>query len=103
MTPLGRRLSSSSLRRNGAARPWRSPLIGLHARGLSRLDEDEMRDLMREIVNKIYTFLVKAEDPDFQAFRDYVRPATYEWDKPRLDSVLMHHVEEYARNRQKKR
>ena len=30
---------------------------------VSRFDENEMRDLMREIVNKIYTFLVKGEDP----------------------------------------
>ena len=34
---------------------------------VSRFDEDEMPELMREIVNKIYTFFVKAEDPDFQA------------------------------------
>ena len=60
-----------------------------------------MRDLMREIVNKIYTFFVKGEDPDFVAFSDYVRPATYEWDKPKIDSVMMHHVKEYARGRGK--
>jgi len=34
---------------------------------VSRFDEDEMRDLMRQIVNKIYTFLVKMNDPDFTA------------------------------------
>ena len=66
---------------------------------VSRFDEDEMRDLMREVVNKIYTFFVKAEDPDFQAWNDFVRPATYEWDKPKIDSVMMHHVKEYARVR----
>ena len=64
---------------------------------VSRFDENEMRDLMREIVNKIYTFFVKGEDPDFVAFSDYVRPAMYEWDKPKIDSVMMHHVKEYAR------
>ena len=67
---------------------------------VSRFNQDEMRDLMREIVNKIYTFFVKGEDPDFQAFSDYVRPATYEWDKPKIDSVMMHHVKEYARGRE---
>ena len=35
------------------------------------------------------------------AFSDYVRPATYEWDKPKIDSVMMHHVKEYARGRGK--
>ena len=59
---------------------------------VSRFDEDEMCDLMREIVNKIYTVFVKAEDPEFLAFSDYVRLATYEWDKPKIDSVMMHHV-----------
>ena len=68
---------------------------------VSRFDQDEMRDLMREIVNKIYTFFVKFEDPDFQAFRDLVRPATDEWDKPKIDSVMMYHVEDYARARRK--
>ena len=52
-------------------------------------------------VNKIYTFFVKAEDPDYKAFSDFVRPATYEWDKPKIDSVMMHHVKEYARGRGK--
>ncbi len=68
---------------------------------VSRFDENEMRDLMREIVNKIYTFFVKGEDPDFVAFSDYVRPATYKWDKPKIDSVMMHHVKECARGRGK--
>ena len=63
---------------------------------VSHLNQDEMRDLMREVVNKIHIFLVKAEDPDFQAFRDFVRPATSNWDKPKLDNVMMHHVEVYA-------
>ena len=68
---------------------------------VSRFDEDEMRDLMREIVNKIYTFLVKAEDPDFQAWSNFVRPRTYKWDKPKIASVMMHYVKEYARVRGK--
>ena len=69
---------------------------------ISRFDEDEMCDLMREIVNKIYTFLVKAEDSDFLAWRDFVRPQTDKWDKPKLDNTLIHFVEEYARIRRKR-
>ena len=66
---------------------------------VSRLNDDEMRDLMREIVNKLYTFFVKAEDPDFKAWTDFVRPQSYHWDRPKIDRVLMHHVKEYARVR----
>ena len=69
---------------------------------ISRFDEDEMRDLMRQVVNKIYTFLAKMDDPDFMAWRDFPQPQTEHWDKPRLDRTLMHFVEEYARVRRKK-
>ena len=68
---------------------------------VSRFDEDEMRDLMRQIVNKIYTFLVKMEDPDFAAWRDFLRSQTSKWDRPRIDRTLMRFVEEYARVRRK--
>ena len=69
---------------------------------VSRFDENEMRDLMREIVNKLYTFFVKGEDPDFVAWTDFVRPQSYHWDRPKIDKVLMHFVKEYARVRRKK-
>ena len=69
---------------------------------ISRFDEDEMRDLMRQIVNKIYTFLAKMDDADFAAWWDFLQPQTEHWDKPRLDRTMMHFVEEYARVRQKK-
>lgn len=69
---------------------------------VSRFDENEMRDLMREIVNKLCTFFVKAEDPDFVAWTEFVRPQSYHWDRPKLDKVLMHFVKEHARVRRKK-
>ena len=68
---------------------------------VSRFDENEMRDLMRQIVNKIYTFQVKMDDPDFIAWRDFVRPQAEHWDRPRIDRTLMHFVEEHARVRRK--
>ena len=69
---------------------------------ISRFNDDEMRDLMRQIVNKIYTFVAKMDDPDFSAWRTFLQPQTEHWDKPRLDRTLMHFVEEYARVRPKK-
>ena len=66
---------------------------------VSRFDENEMRGLIREIVNKLYTFFVKAEDPDFKAWNYFVRPQSYHWDRPKIDKALMHHVKEYARVR----
>jgi len=34
---------------------------------VSRIDEVEMRDLMRTIVNRLYTFHLEADDPKLQA------------------------------------
>ena len=34
---------------------------------VSHIDEDEMRDLMRDIVNRLYTFHLCADDPKLQA------------------------------------
>ena len=63
---------------------------------VSRFNKDEMRDLMREVVNKLYTYFVKAEDPDFKACTDFVRPQCYHWDRPKIDKVMMHYVKEYG-------
>ena len=59
---------------------------------VSRFDEDEVRDLMRETVNRIYRVLMKVEDRDFVACRDFVRSQTYIWDKPKLHTVMMYYV-----------
>ena len=65
----------------------------------ARNDEGEARELMREIVDKKYTFLVNMGDPYIGAWCDLMRPQTDRWDKPRLDTALKHIVEEYARIR----
>lgn len=37
---------------------------------LSRIDDDEMRDLMRQVVNRLYTFQVRFGESEFRAFVD---------------------------------
>ncbi|WP_258869771.1 hypothetical protein [Paracoccus thiocyanatus] len=37
---------------------------------VSRFDDDEMRDLMRQVVNRLYTFQLRLGEPEFQAFVD---------------------------------
>ena len=69
---------------------------------VSRFDENEMHDPIREIVNKLHTFFVKAGDPDFKAWGDLVRPQSFHWDGPKIDKVMMHYVKEDARVRRKK-
>jgi hypothetical protein len=54
--------------------PWRE---------LSRISDEEMKRLMKEIVNKLYTVLLNLEDEDFMAaFLSWGARYTQEWDKP---------------------
>lgn len=55
---------------------------------VSRLDDDEMRDLMRQVVNRLYTFQVRFGEPEFQAFVDRWLGAARKWDEPVLDAGL---------------
>ena len=56
---------------------------------VSRVDDEGVRDLMRRIVNRLYTFHVKAGDRDFQGIVDCRLPATRGWDLPGLDDAFM--------------
>lgn len=55
---------------------------------VSRLDDDEMRDLMRQVVNRLYTFQLRLGEPGFQAFVDRSLGSTRKWDEPVLDPGL---------------
>lgn len=58
---------------------------------LSRLSDDEMKRLMKEIVDKIYTYLCRLEEPEsLEAFLRLGDMYASRWDDPRLaeDFVL---------------
>lgn len=55
---------------------------------LSRIDDDEMRDLMRQVVNRLYTFQVRFGEPEFRIFVDRWLGAARHWDEPTLDTGL---------------
>src|ERR1700680_678564 len=57
---------------------------------LSRISDDEMKTLMKEIVNRVYTFFMRAENPKFQASVERWRRAASRWDEPEpeLDEVF---------------
>ncbi|MCZ8352068.1 MAG: hypothetical protein O9352_19385 [Rhizobium sp.] len=52
---------------------------------VSHLDNDQMRDLMREIVNRLYTFHVSIDDPDFRERVDRWARIAEGWDEPDED------------------
>ncbi len=55
---------------------------------LSRINDDEMRALMREIVDRLYTFHLRIDDPVFRAEIDRWAAMTAKWDAPKPDPVL---------------
>ena len=65
---------------NGRRIPWSE---------VSRIDEDEMRDLMRDIVNRLYTFHLEADDPKLQATIERWMGAAAEWEEPSLDHRML--------------
>jgi len=50
----------------------------------SRIDDTEMRELMREIVNRFYTFHLEADDPKLQATIERWMGAATKWDEPEI-------------------
>ena len=50
---------------------------------LSRLSDDDMRQLMKEVVNKMYTALLRLDDAEFvQRMLGYGELGTRRWDAP---------------------
>jgi len=55
---------------------------------VSHFDDDAMRDLMRQMVNRLYTFQLKADDPGFQDLIDRWASVAQAWDDPEIDEGL---------------
>ena len=55
----------------------------------SHLDNDQMRSLMRQIVDWLYTFLLKADDPGFRDHLNRWLTVAERWDEPKLDESFL--------------
>ncbi len=55
----------------------------------SHLDDDQMRNLMRQIVDRLYTFHIKAEDAGFREHLERWLAVAERWDEPKLDEALL--------------
>ena len=69
---------------NGRRIPW--PEVAL-------IEPDEMRELMRQVVNRLYTCHLKAGDPQFFGMLDWAAREAREWDEPALDEVMLKGLE----------
>ncbi len=61
---------------------------------VSHFDNDAMRALMQQIVNRIYTFYLKSDDPQFRQKIDRWMGPSVRWDKPDLDERFVRKVEQ---------
>lgn len=60
--------------------PWRD---------VSRIDDDEMRALMRDVVNRLYTFQLHAGNPTLQATIEKWMSVAGNWDEPQIDDHML--------------
>ncbi|MCF6317359.1 MAG: hypothetical protein L3J30_14030 [Marinosulfonomonas sp.] len=59
---------------------------------VSRIDDAEMRDLMRQIVNRLYTFHLSSDDPGLRSEIDRWMSVAGKWDDPELDPGIIRSV-----------
>ncbi|CAA7619555.1 conserved hypothetical protein [Magnetospirillum sp. SS-4] len=55
---------------------------------VSHIDDVQMRELMKDIVNRLYTFQMRLDDPEFQAWVDRWDVVSRKWDEPELNEAL---------------
>lgn len=60
---------------------------------VSRIDDAEMRDLMRQIVNRLYTFHLSSDDPALRSEIDRWMTVAGKWDDPELDPGMTRSVD----------
>ena len=56
---------------------------------VSRIGTEEMGRLMRQVVNRLYTFQAKADDLHFVAMMDRALAEASRWDEPELDETIL--------------
>ena len=64
----------------GRTIPWRE---------VSHLDDLQMADLMREVVDRLFTFHMRRDDPSFRDHLDRWMAASNKWDNPVLDKAFL--------------
>ena len=56
---------------------------------VSHFHDGEMKALMKEVVNRLFTFLVLLDDPEFQAWIQRWAMVSRKWDEPDLDPAFL--------------
>ena len=61
---------------------------------VSRISDEEMRRLMKQVVNRLYTWFVKTDDLAFHSRLRLWIQSTGQWDQPELDEVFLRMTQE---------
>lgn len=56
---------------------------------VSHIDDDEMKALMKEVVNHLYTFLLHIDGPGLQAWMARWATVSDKWDEPELEPSFL--------------
>jgi hypothetical protein len=56
---------------------------------VSHISDDQMRDLMRDIVSRLYTFHLCADEPGLQAEVERWMTAAGKWEEPKIDQRML--------------
>lgn len=56
---------------------------------VSHINDDQMRGLMTDIVNRLYTFQMRIDDPELHAWIDRWAAVAEKWDNPEFDQGLI--------------
>ena len=65
---------------NGREIPWPE---------VSRIGDEDMGRLLRQVVDSLYTFQAKADDLHFVAMMDRALVEAWRWDEPELDEIML--------------
>ena len=60
---------------------------------VSHFDNDAMRDLMKQIVNRLYSFQLLSGGPGFQSWMAHWETVARKWEEPELDAGFMKAIE----------
>lgn len=55
---------------------------------VSHISDEEMKVLMKGIVNRLYTFMMQGDDPRFDQNMEYHKRFARTWDEPEIDAKL---------------
>ena len=58
-----------------------------------RVGTEEMGDLMRQMVSRLYTFQARAQDRRFVTMMDRAVAVAWRWDEPEIDEIILSGIE----------